>query len=105
MKNRWRGAPVALMVAAGAAMGPAALAMRQSTLPTGSVLQVRLDNAIGSDRSQRGDRFTATVNGNSGYGLPSGTRVEGVVTDVQRASNDRPGHAGRRFPPDPPAGR
>jgi len=79
------------MVAAGAAMGPAALAMRQATLPTGSVLQVRLDDAIRSDRSQRGDRFTATVTGNSGYGLPAGTRVEGVVTDVQRASSDRPG--------------
>jgi hypothetical protein len=91
MRNRWRGAPVALMVAAGASMGPAAMAMRQSTLPTGSVLQVRLNDAIGSDRSQRGDRFTATVTGNSGYGLPSGTRVEGVVTDVQRANNDRPG--------------
>src|SRR5438445_2695218 len=84
MRHRWIGASVALMVAAGAAMGPSAMAMRQATLPTGSVLKVRLDDSIGSDRSQRGDRFTATVNDSAGYGLPSGTRVEGVVTDVQR---------------------
>jgi len=79
------------MVAAGAAMGPSALAMRQSTLPTGSVLKVKLDNTLGSDRSQRGDRFTATLSDSSGYGLPAGTRVDGVVTEVQRASRDRPG--------------
>jgi len=79
------------MVAAGAAMGPSALAMRQSTLPAGSVLKVRLDNTIGSDRSQRGDRFTATVSSDSAYDLPAGTRVEGVVSDVQRASKSRPG--------------
>jgi hypothetical protein len=79
------------MVAAGALMGPMAYAIRQSTLPAGSVLKVRLDDPIGSDQSQRGDRFTATVTDSSGYGVPSGTRVEGVVTDVQRASSNRPG--------------
>jgi hypothetical protein len=91
MRHRWIGAHVALMVAASAAVGSSAWAMRQSTLPAGSVLKVRLDDTIGSDRSQRGDRFTATVSSDSSYGLPSGTRVEGVVTDAQPARSNKPG--------------
>jgi len=73
-------------------MGSTAYAMRQAALPAGSVLKVRLDDKIGSDQSQRGDRFTATVtSGDTGNALPNGTRVSGVVTEVQQASSDRPG--------------
>jgi len=64
----------------------------EEVFPAGSVLKVRLSDAIGSDRSHEGDRFTATVNNEgTGYNLPAGTRVEGVVTEVQPANNDRPG--------------
>jgi len=83
---------MALIVAATATLAPAAHAVRQSALAAGSVLKVKLDGTIGSDRSQSGDRFTATVmDGGSGYGLPAGTRATGVVTEVRRASSDKPG--------------
>jgi hypothetical protein len=60
--------------------------------PAGSVLKVRLDDTLSSDRNQRGDRFTATVTGEqAGYDLPSGTRVEGVVREATPAREDRPG--------------
>ena len=55
MKHRWIGATTALMVAASMSIGSSAFAMREAALPAGSVLKVRLDNTIGSDRSQRGD--------------------------------------------------
>src|SRR5205823_9998888 len=35
--------------------------------------------------------ISATVSSDSAYDLPAGTRVEGVVSDVQRASSKRPG--------------
>src|SRR4029077_14841804 len=73
-------------------VGPAVYAQREATLPKDSVLKVKLDDRLSSQTSQRGDRFTATVNGQgAGYNLPDGTRVEGTVTDVQPASSDRPG--------------
>jgi hypothetical protein len=61
-------------------------------MPAGSVLKVKLDGTLSSERSREGERFTATVvEDESGYDLPRGTRVEGVVRDVQRASKDQPG--------------
>jgi hypothetical protein len=61
-------------------------------LPAGSVLKVKLDETISSDRNRQGDRFTATVEDDqAGYDLPQGTRVEGVVREVRRAAKDRPG--------------
>jgi hypothetical protein len=86
------GAPLVLTLALGAAAWSPAYALRQTDLSAGSVLKVRLDNTLSSDQNQPGDRFTATVETNgTGYDLPAGTRVEGVVTQVQRASSKRPG--------------
>jgi OmpA family protein len=67
-------------------------------LPEGSVLKVRLDNGLSSDKNQTGDPFTATITSdNSGYNLPAGTRVEGVVSQVQQASSNQPGTLDVRF--------
>src|SRR5712692_4013043 len=86
------GAPLALVLALGASAWSPAVAQRQSTLPAGSVLKVRLDDALSSDHNQPGDRFSATVETNgTGYGLPAGTRVDGTVTQVQQASSRQPG--------------
>jgi hypothetical protein len=61
-------------------------------LPEGSVLKVRLDNGLSSGQNQPGDPFTATVTSdNPGYNLPTGTRIEGVVSQVQQASSSQPG--------------
>jgi len=52
-------------------------------IPSGTDLKVRVDEALGTDRNERGDRFTATlmdpviVNGQAA--LPAGTRLVGHV--------------------------
>src|SRR5713101_3340711 len=85
-------APLALVLALGATAWSPAYAQRQSTLPAGSVLKVLLDDALSSDHNQPGDRFTATVEtSGTRYNLPAGTRVDGVVTQVQQASSNQPG--------------
>ena len=92
MRQRFLWAPLALMLAVSAAAWADSTDQDRVVMPSGSVLKVRLDDTIGSDRSQRGDRFLATVEtADSGYNLLSGTRVDGVVTDVQKARSNKPG--------------
>ena len=92
MRQRLIWAPLALMLVVSATAWADSTDQDRLVMPAGSVMKVRLDDPIGSDRSQRGDRFLATVEtGDSGYNLPSGTRVEGVVTDVRKASRNEPG--------------
>ena len=65
------------------------------TLSAGTVIIVRLDKALSSNESNKGDRFTATVqerNGQSNpYALPSGTQVAGVVRLVRPKKAKDPG--------------
>src|SRR5690242_20537959 len=90
MRQRFLWAPLALMLAVSAAAWADSTNQDRVVMSSGSVLKVRLDDTISSDRSQRGDRFLATVEtADSGYNLPSGTRVEGVVTDVQKAQSNK----------------
>ena len=58
-----------------------------------SVIPMRLDETISSDHSRAGDRFTATVRGESGryFEFPDGAVVEGIV---RRAEPARGQHAG-----------
>jgi hypothetical protein len=83
------------MVAAGFALAfsnSAALAQRTETLSTGTVVKVKLDQALSSRTNRRSDRFTArVVEGADDAGLPNGTRFEGVVTEAVRHSGDKPG--------------
>ena len=66
-------APLALAVAICAPVGAIPADRYQTVMPAGSVLKVRLDDTIGSDRSRKGERFTATVVADeSGYELPEG---------------------------------
>jgi len=56
---------------------------------------VRLDDALSSNNSHRGDPFTATlktdVNSDGYMGLPAGTRIEGIVKDVRSQRDRDPG--------------
>jgi hypothetical protein len=62
------------------------------TLPVGTVLPVRLDQAVSSRTSSEGDQISATViTGNDDAGLPEGTRLEGVVREALAAENGKPG--------------
>lgn len=65
---------------------------RTAFIPAGTVIPVTLDEALRSDESSEGDRFTATVQaGRDDAGLPSGTKFEGVVTEALAAKGNKPG--------------
>lgn len=88
MKHRYAWATVALIFAATSIVAADPSAYRPAALPVDTVLQVRLNDTIGSDRSRPGDRFTATVEAPS---LPSGTLVRGVVIGVTPADRETSG--------------
>ena len=57
-----------------------------SAHPAGSVLKVKLDFQLQSNRAKIGEAFTATIDtekSNDYFGLPAGTKVEGHVSAVQ----------------------
>jgi hypothetical protein len=94
MKWQYGWALMILALAPGSAVWSAPSDGRQVVLPADTVLKVRLDNTIGSDRSQRGDNITATVQDRN---LPSGTLVRGVVLNVTKATKKKPGAIGMEF--------
>jgi hypothetical protein len=62
------------------------------TLPEGTVLKARLNQGLSSAEARVGDRFTATVlSDEDRSGLPTGTRVVGVVREVKTATKEKPG--------------
>src|SRR5258707_1029233 len=75
------------------ALAAPVLGQRFVTVPTGTVVPLRMDTALNSNSSRVGDRFTATVfrsvlvDGRAT--LPEGAKVEGHVTGIS------PGDRGR----------
>lgn len=72
------------------------------TLPVGTEIDVRLQTALSSETNQVEDRFEATtavdVRENGRVLIPAGSRVRGVVTDVNRAGRlDRKGRLSLSF--------
>jgi hypothetical protein len=68
-----------------------------SVQPKGSVIPVKLDQALDSSDARVGDKFTATIDtkgGNEYFGLPEGTKVEGHVSFAQAKKDDTPGVLG-----------
>jgi hypothetical protein len=94
MKHQYACIPLALVFAASSVVGAARAADQMAVLPVDTVLKVRLDDTIGSDRSRPGDRFTASVEDPS---LPKGTLVQGVVIAARPAVNGTPGRIGVDF--------
>lgn len=67
-------------------------AVNASSLPTGSVVTVTLDQAVGTNTSKVGDTFSATVvdaivASNGQTVVPAGTKVYGKVTGLQESNN------------------
>lgn len=73
--------------------GTAVAGVRTISVPAGVVVPVTLDQALSSATARVGDTFTATVKsermGDSEF--PGGSKVEGVVTEVQRKTGNEPG--------------
>jgi len=82
---------LAALITWGAASG--ALASRTIHLDSGSVIPVRLNDSISSADSHKGDSFTTTVRGGDAedYGLPAGTKIEGVVEGARPQRDKDPG--------------
>lgn len=66
---------------------------RQISVPAGAVVRVTLDNGLSSATARNGDRFTATVDsqnpGDSEF--PPGSKLVGVVSEVQSKNGNQPG--------------
>ena len=70
----------------------AATPVSASSLPTGAVVTVTLDQAVGTKNSKVGDTFTATVaeaitTSNGQTVVPAGSKVYGKVTGLQDSDN------------------
>lgn len=85
----------AAMLALSALLGsavtqPVAAQARSTIIPSDTVLRLELAETIGTESTNRGQRVTATLDPDDRSGIPVGTRFEGVVTEVRRATDDRP---------------
>jgi len=62
-------------------------------IPEGTVIPVKLTKALSSKTTRQGDPITVTVissyDGDAEY--PRGTKITGIVSEVQRANSGRPG--------------
>ena len=70
----------------------AATPVNANSLPTGSVINVALDQQVGTKASKVGDTFSATVvdpvvASNGQTVVPAGTKVYGKVTGLQDSNN------------------
>ena len=78
--------PAASKAAASAAPKPAAV-VEPIVVPTGTVLTIRLDQAVGSKISQSGEPFTGTLSSavdvDGKTAIPAGARASGVVADAK----------------------
>ena len=71
-----------------------------SAHPAGSVLKVKLDSKLQSNKAKVGDTFTATIDtekSNDYFGLPAGTKVEGHVSAVRARIGKTSGMIGLNF--------
>lgn len=96
LASAYRALRVAAMVAIACSATQYAYARGGSiTLNAGTVIAVRLDEALSSNESNNGDKFTATVKESTGnvdpYGLPPGTRIEGIVRLARPKKDKNPG--------------
>lgn len=94
IRNRVMGLAALSSLLSWAAIMGASAQTRTTSLEAGSVLPVKLDDALSSNNSRKGDTFTATIRNDTDteyYRLPTGTRVEGVVRDARPKQDKDPG--------------
>lgn len=69
----------------------AAQSRGRNTIPADTVVRLKLETALSSHDSRRGDTFAAVLADKDRSGFPKGTRFQGVVREVQRRTPDKPG--------------
>lgn len=83
-----------LLAATGMLFGacPDAAAQRDRVVvPAGTIVRVKLDERVNSRDARVNERVTASVSADDVSGFPEQTQFEGVISQVQRATDDRPG--------------
>lgn len=93
------GLSVALVAALAVATAPAQSQTRNrrqlTTISSGTVIPVKLDDSLNSKDAHEGDTFSATVTNVDKYSdattLPVGTKVEGVVRSAKPMEGKNPG--------------
>ncbi|MGV3721417.1 MAG: stalk domain-containing protein [Actinomycetota bacterium] len=85
-------APLAVALGCVLSANPA-LAQRgaEATIPANTIIKAELQERVTSRDARVGDRIMARVASDDRSGLPEGTRIEGRIAEVQRASDSRPG--------------
>lgn len=94
MQSRMTGRTAVPLLAALIGLLGARGAMAQrgtEVVPENTVVKVRLTERVTSNNARVGDRISAVVTNDDRSGFPEQTRVEGRITEVQRATNNRPG--------------
>ena len=93
MISRTMGRAVPALLAAVSLIGAQAARAQKGTVtvPSDTVVRLKLDDRLSSKTAQKGDHFAAVLNDEDRSGFPEGTRFQGVVTNVQRNTKDRPG--------------
>ncbi len=68
-------------------------AQQSLAIPVGTVIPVTLDNALSSETTRLGDPVTVTVRSasNGDAEFPLGTKINGIVSEVQKAGGGKPG--------------
>ncbi len=85
-----------MLVGAMVLAGPAIASHARVSLSRGTVIPVTLSQNLSSDHSLPGDTFTCNVRTNY-LGLPSGTRVRGLVSKATPKSGNQPGTLSLQF--------
>ena len=84
----------AISLALSSTLSASAFADRTLRLDSGTVIPVKLKEAISSDKSHAGDHFQTTVltsDNEPDYGIPFGTRIEGTIHTARAQEDKNPG--------------
>jgi hypothetical protein len=73
-------------------LSPAPPPATANSLPAGTILEIRLDQPVGTTHSEVGDRFTATVDvpivaQNGQTAVPAGAKIHGTVTGLSPSAS------------------
>ncbi len=84
-----------ILSAASVPMASLAQSSHATSLDSGTVLPVRLNDTLNSKDAHKGDPFTATVKSDDGttsyFGIPVGSKIEGTVRQAKAQQGNDPG--------------
>jgi hypothetical protein len=97
--NTGTAAPQSVYVAPPPAAAAPQPSLVQMVIPEGTVIPVTLDNSLNSASNNVGDGVNTTIRStqNGDAEFPLGTKISGVISEVQRKADGQPGMLGLSF--------